>query len=131
MATIEEGLYAALADTGGRIYGLVEDRIYPAVIPQEADLPAMAYQRVSANRTPGHGGTVGLAEGRIQVTISADEYRTAKAVAEAMREIFPFRGILGGLVQVYAGWVENEVDGYGPQIEAPTVRLDLWFMYAE
>jgi hypothetical protein len=131
MATIEEGLYAALTNTSGRVYGLVGTRVYPLTIPQEATLPAISYQRVSGPREPAHDGAMGIAQARIQVTITAEAYRTAKDVATSIRDLFPFQGILGGLVDVFVGEVENEVDGYGAQIEAPTVRMDLWFMYAE
>jgi hypothetical protein len=61
----------------------------------------------------------------------ADDYAEAKALAGAVRDLFPFRGELGGLVNVHGSWVENEIDGWGPLIEAPTVRLDLWFLYSE
>jgi len=130
VADLEAGLYAALTGAA-RVAGLVSERVYPEVIPQEATLPAMAYQRVSGLRGHYHGGGLGLARGRIQLTIVAETYSEAKEVAGAVRDLFPYRGELGGLVNVFAGWVENEVDGYGPLIEAPTVRLDLWFLYSE
>jgi hypothetical protein len=130
MATIEEGLYAALTGNA-RVAGLVGERVYPEVIPQEAALPAMAYQRVSGPRPVGHGGGLGMGEARIQLTITAETYREAKAAAAAVRDLFPFVGELGGLVEVFAGLLENEIDGYGALIEAPTVRLDLWFLYGE
>lgn len=131
MATIEEGLYSALTEDSGRVYGLVGERVYPLVIPQDSDLPAIAYQRVSGPRSVAHGGSLGAAEARIQLTITAAAYSTAKAIAAAARDLFPFVGILGGLVTVFDSLVENEIDGYGTQIEAPTVRLDLWFLYSE
>lgn len=111
--------------------GQVADRVYPEVIPQDVSLPALAYQRVSGARPMAHGGKLGIAEARIQVTIAAESYRAAKAIAAGVRDLFPMRGILGGLVTVHSGYIENEIDGYGPQIEAATVRLDLWFLYSE
>lgn len=131
MATIESALWAALTDTAGRVYGLVADRIYPLQIPQEASLPAMAYQRVSGPRIDDHGGGLGQAEARIQLSIVGSDYATAKAVAGAVGDLFPFRGILGGLVTVHEGRIEGEIDGYGPEVEGYTVRLDTWFLYAE
>lgn len=130
MATIEEGLYAALSGYGP-VTNLVGSRIYPMVIPQEAALPAIAYQRVSGPRLFGHGGSQGTAAARIQVVVTAEEYRTTKSIVTAIRDLFPFRGTLGGLVEVFLGVIDNEVDGYGPQVEAATVRVDLWFLYAE
>lgn len=130
MPTLEAGLWKALT-SAPRVAGLVGDRIFPEVIPQDAQLPAMAYQRVSGPRSTFHGGPTGWAQGRIQLTITAETYAAAKDVAEAVRDLFPFHGELGGLVTVAVARLENEVDGYGPQIEAPTVRLDLWFLYSE
>ena len=130
MAELEAGVYAHLSNAD-RVAGLVSTRIYPEVIPQTAELPAMAYQRVSGPRDHYHNGAAGMARARIQLTIVAETYTAAKGVAAAVRDLFPFRGELGGLVEVYSAWVENEVDGWGPLIEGPTVRLDLWFLYAE
>lgn len=130
MATIEAGLWSALTGSA-RVAGLVSDRVFPEVIPQDATLPAVAYQRVSGPRGTFHGGATGMAQARIQLTITAETYSAAKEVAAAVRDLFPFRGELGGLVNVHVARLENEVDGYGPQIEAPTVRLDLWFLYSE
>lgn len=131
MPTIEEALYAALAAAPG-VAGLVGDRIYPMAIPQEATTPAIAYQRVSGQRPMAHSlGGLGVAMARIQLTITAAEYRNVKAVCTAIRDLFPFRGILGGLVEVYGGRVENEVDGWGSAVEMPTTRIDLWFLYSE
>jgi len=131
VAELEAGLYAALTKSGGRVAGLVSSRVYPTMIPQEVPLPAIAYQRVSGPRDRYHNGAAGWARARIQLTIMAEKYAEAKTVVAAVRDLFPFRGEFGGLVNVAGAWVENEVDGWGPQIEAPTVRLDLFFIYSE
>lgn len=128
--SIEAGLYAALI-AADRVAGLVGDRVYPEAIPQEAALPAIAYQRVAGASVDGIGGGTGIANATIQVTITASEYRTAKEIAGVIRGWFPFRGFLGGIVEVYQGRIRSEVDGYGAQVESPTVRLDLWFLYSD
>lgn len=131
MATIEEGLYAALVGDG-YIGGLVSTRVYPMVAPQEAALPLVVYQRVSGPRHQHHDGPAGLAEARIQLTITAETYSSAKSVASGIRDVLVgFRGVLGGKVDVHEARIENEVDGYGLAIEAPTVRLDVWCLYSE
>lgn len=130
MPTIEEALYSALANWGP-VATLAGDRIYPMAIPQTAALPAVAYQRVGGPRLDSHGGDLGAAEATIQITIVAETYSMAKALVTAIRDLFPYRGELGGLVNVWQGTIDNEVDGWGPAIEAPTIRLDLRFLYSE
>ena len=128
---IERGLFAALSGWP-YLAELTGERIYPLVIPNDADLPAVAYQRTSGGRLQGHGGPTGHATARIQVTAQAADYADAKAIAGAVRDLLDgYRGTLGGVCEVFACGVENEVDGYGPAIEAPTVRLDLVFQYRE
>lgn len=130
MSAIEAALYSHL--TGNeRIAALVGDRVYPETIPQEAPFPAIAYQKVSGFPMGVHSGRLNLSESVIQVTISASDYADAKEIANLIKLWFPFRGFLGNLVEIYSSRVQVEVDGYGPQIEAPTVRLDLWFLHSE
>ena len=127
---IEAALYTEL--TGDeRVGALVGDRVYPETIPQEAAFPAIAYQKVSGFPMGSHGGRLNLSEAVIQVTISAEDYKAAKEIANLIKLWFPFRGILGDSVDVYSSRIQVEVDGFGPQIEAPTVRLDLWFLHSE
>ena len=71
MAEIEEAVYSRLTATGA-VTALVGSgsaaRIYPNKIPQEATLPAVAYQRVSTRRVKAHAAPTGLARVRVQVT---------------------------------------------------------------
>ena len=128
---IERALYAAL--TGWPYLSeLSGDRVFPLVIPNDAALPAVAYQKTSGARLLGHCGPTGHATARIQVTIQAEQYSEAKEIAAGIRDLlFGFRGTLGGVCEVFSCALESEVDGYGPQIEAPTVRLDLVFYHRE
>ncbi len=128
---IEKALYAAI--TGWPyLAGLIGDRIFPVVVPEDSDLPAVAYQRVSGPRLLGHAGALGVGEARIQVTAIAETYAEAKQVTGGIRDLLNgYVGTLGGVCEVWACRVENEVDGYGAQVETVTGRLDLWFLYRE
>ena len=128
---LEKGLYAKL--TGWEyLSALTGDRVFPVVIPEDAELPAVAYQRISGPRLLAHDGSTGLAEGRVQVTVVGTSYSEAKEIAGAVREMLAgWRGLMGGVCEVFGCRVENEVDGWGSQIEANTVRLDLYFHYRE
>ena len=108
------------------------DRVFPVVAPEDAALPAVAYQRISGPRLLGHAGALGVAEARIQVTVIAATYAVAKQVSGGIRDLLNgYTGTLGGACEVWACRVENEVDGYGGVAETVTVRLDLWFLYRE
>lgn len=128
---IEKALFAHLtawpylsAQTG--------DRVYPMSIPNDASLPAVAYQRISGRRLVTHGGPAGLAEARIQITIVGADYEEAKELAGLIRAYLEgYRGMMGGICDVYNCTTESEIDGYGEQTEAVTVRLDLFFLYRE
>jgi len=131
--TIEEALYAHLvADSG--VAAQIGNRLYPLVIPQDAALPAAAYQRISGPRVLAHDGTLGLADARMQFTSHAETYSDAKALARAIREsVDGYRGVMGGAggVMVQGCSVENETDSYGPAGEVRTVRLDVFVLYSE
>jgi hypothetical protein len=128
---LERALYAHLVGWPA-LSALTRDRVFPVVIPEDADLPAVAYQRISGPRLLAHDGPTGMAEGRMQVTVLGTSYAEAKEIAGAVRALFDgWRGILGEICEVFSCRIENEVDGWGEQIEANTVRLDLYFHYRE
>ena len=60
-------------------------RLYPLVIPQDAALPAVAYQKISSPKTQSHSGSSNLAHSRFQFTCAADTYAEVKEVANAVR----------------------------------------------
>ena len=130
---IEEALYAFLAATAG-VTALVSTRIYPQVIPQDAVLPAIAYQRISGPRVHSQSGASGLAYPRFQFTCQAATYSAARQVANAVRAALDgYRGTMGGAggVSVGAAFVANEIDGYSEESGEHTVRLDVVIYHAE
>jgi hypothetical protein len=128
--TLEEGLNThLLAD--GTVTGLVGTRIYPLQAPQDADLPALVYQRISGPRDQTQSGPSGLVEARMQLTYLGATYSEAKSVAEAVRgSIDGFSGTMGGIA-VNACQLDNEIDGWAATFEKPTVRHDYLIWYQE
>lgn len=132
----EEALYAALV-ADGRVGALVSTRVYPQVIPQDVDLPAIAYQKISGPRWTSHDGALGLVATRMQLTCTAESYADAKAVFHAVRELLSgFRGMLGASATAPGVWVvrsalDNEIDGYNLATGRQTVRCDLNVIYRE
>ena len=136
---LEEAIYGQLvgdATVGGLVGTGANARVYPMVIPQEAALPAIAYQRVSGARELAHDGEVGFAEARLQFTCQAESYDGAKALAKGVRLCLAgFNGVMGGSaalgVRVQGVRTENEMDGWGMVAGHWTVRMDMVFWYLE
>lgn len=126
--SIETGLYSKLAGTAG-VAALVGTRIYPQVVPQEQDLPALAYQRISGAPRYTHSGDAGLTRARFQITCLAATYAGVKALAAVVRAALT--GATGAWDDVTVGacLVENEADGWADGFLAPVVRLDciIWY----
>lgn len=129
----EQALVTELEATSA-ITDLVGTRIYPNVIPEDADLPAMAYQRISGARTQFHDGSVFWDEARVQFTIRAATYASAKSVIAAMKnKLGGFMGTMGGVggVPVHETSIGNDLDGYDQEAGYYTVRLDIRSLYKE
>ena len=126
---IEALLYSILtADPG--VSALVGLRVYPLVVPQEVDLPAIAYQTISGR--PDYtleppGGRVMLNRARIQLTCQGSTYAEAKGLALAVRSA------LSGYksAPIDAIFVENIYDTWGEGFELPVVRVDIMVWYQE
>jgi len=131
---LEEALYAHLSGDAD-VAALVGDRIYPLLVPQDADLPALAYQRISGVPIYAHDGPPGLARARVQITCLGRSYSEAKDLAARVRAALSgYRGTMGGAggVEVGAAFIENHRDelaeAFGP---APVARLDCLIWYQE
>lgn len=83
-AQIESALILYLREDTG-VASLVNDRIYPLVAPQRAELPLLTYQRVDGERIRTLAGPTGSAHPRLQINCFATTYRDAKTLAEAVR----------------------------------------------
>jgi hypothetical protein len=129
VSTLEEALVLQLQNDAG-VSALVSTRIYPLVVPQDATLPAIAYQRISGPRAYSHSGPTGAVQARMQITSVASDYSGAKALSAAVRSAMrSFRGT-GGL-DVDAVFEENESDTWMDRFNMPVVRQDFLIHYRE
>lgn len=130
MAELEEALYSRLTATGA-VTALCSTRIYPAKIPQEATLPAVAYQRISARRVRAHAAPTGLARVRVQVVCVARSYSEVKGLSAAVRRAL--EGVIGtvGGVGVQGSWLETDADEYGDAEGLHSVRMDFMLWHVE
>ena len=86
-STIEEGIIEALTGES-TITDICGTRIYPMKAPQDAALPYITYQQISADRDHVLDGPSGLAINRYQFNHWATTYGGAKRLFEAVRKFF-------------------------------------------
>lgn len=108
--TAEQALYAYLSNEAG-ITNIVGDRIYPGVRPQDSELPAISYLRISG---PEHHN-IDVAFPRFQISAWAATYNEAKTLGNEIKAAFQrFKGTMGGAqgVDVIQGVLLNDNDIY-------------------
>lgn len=116
------------------VSGLIGSRLYPQLIPENAVMPAMAYQVVSLTDDPlAHDGAIGIVTRTYQFTCQADRYNETQAMTAALRNaLHGFSGQMGG-----DGGVEISVCQFvsmddGEAIEGVSItRCDYKFIYME
>jgi len=122
------------ANANPGLAGAIGARFYPLYIPQDAALPAVAYQRISGPRRHDHAG-VGITDrARVQFTAQALTYDACKDLAKLVRAAWQgFRGQMGGPSgpDVFEVVIENEMDGYNDEGDTFTCRIDLIFIVSE
>ena len=130
---IEEALqYHLVNDTD--VKALISARAYPNVIPQDADLPALAYQKISWLGGMAHDGPTGIAWPRFQITAQANTYSEVVDLIKKVRiALDGFAGTMGGAggVTIEGGFVKNVFDGYEFATERETRRLDVVLWHQE
>jgi hypothetical protein len=132
---IEEAFYE-LVTSDVTMSGLIGTRLYPNFIPQDATLPACAYQVISSPRAYTHQGQSEVAMVRMQVTITAASYNAAKGIGAALRGLLSgFCGTVGSgcdfEVYVFGIFFDNEYDGYSLETNLTTVRQDYAIHFRE
>lgn len=130
MALIEEAL-KTLITTGPAFVTLAGLAVYPGHIPQDAPLPAVAYQVVTSESNPTHDGAGKLMMRHVQFTIDAKAYSEVKAIAVALRvRLDGYRGTVDGC-RIGAVLWENEFDGYGEASLLENIRQDYLVIYTQ
>ncbi len=127
---IEEGLKTFL-EAQTAITNLVGSRIYPLILPQKPAYPALTYARVSGLRLHNFGGVAGRGWPRFTVSLWAETYAAAKALAEKTRQALDgHRGALGSAAGVAVS-IENEIDFYEGEAKVYRVLQDYFISHLE
>ncbi len=114
---------------------LIGQRVYPLVLPHNAALPAIVYQRISTPRITNQQGSSGLARPRLQLKSWATTFEAAYAVADAVRRSLDgFRGSLGsasGNIGGVAIRSDNEFADYDPDMQLHCILQDYLIWHNE
>lgn len=115
--------------------GLIGTRLYPQLIPENALLPAMAYQQISlGDDAMAHDGPLNVVTTTFQFTCQAETYNAAQTMAAALRNaLHGFSGLMGNeehtLKIFFCQQVGSDEDS-GIE-DAVIVRCDYKFVYLE
>lgn len=130
MARIDNALYALITDDES-CAAQIGTRVYPLVIPQNAELPAVCYQTITTQRQYTHDGPSLTPSARMQITIKAASYGDAVVVANLIRNLLEgYKGTVSE-VQIAGVFLDNEYDGFNLDTRSYTVRQDYRIQYYE
>lgn len=140
MVSIEEGLYGFLK-VQPEIAAIIGEgefaRIFPGKMPQDTNLPAIVYTKISGVREISHGdggqnsGNSHLAHPRFQFTCWGKEYLTAKQLAQKLLKVLhAFNGVMVD-VPVQSVIVENELDDLDDETNLFSTIIDATIWHQE
>ena len=98
-------------------------RIYPARLPQDPQLPAMTYQVISAPREHAMGSDPGHVHARVQVDIYDKTYLGTVSGGKWVREALSRWGGTASGVIVFQSFLDNEIDAYEQTLEGADRRV--------
>lgn len=108
----EEGLFEYLDNYAG-LSMEIDNRLYPLLLPQKVELPAVTYQRISTVRLLEFEQSF-MPHPRFQFSCWAEDFERAKDVAEQVRlALDVYIGSMGSET-VRASIIDGERDMYDP-----------------
>jgi len=121
MSVIEEAVRKIMVDDAG-IGALAANRIYPHILPQDATLPAITWQRISGAHLEDMGGEDLLARPRIQVNCWGASYSDASDLRDAVRTaLVDYTGtVLGVVIRIIS--LEDDGDLFEPAVSSKEKR---------
>jgi hypothetical protein len=131
VGTISETVVARMASQTA-LTNLIGARLYPGIIPQDAESPAVAYQLSDTQHVSSRSGSSHLARSQFQFVCSAETKAEAVAVATAVRGSWEDCGgsVLDGM-RLDGAIVMNESEDVVEQNLLFFVRLDIAIWHSE
>lgn len=108
---------------------IVSDRIYPLLLPQKCTLPAVAYNKISINRTPALQADSDFCVQNVQLSCYAKSYAEVVHTANAIRNAL--KNYVGQMLDVFVQAVltEFETENYDSATETYVYILELQFYF--
>lgn len=126
---IEPALVAHLL-SDEKITSIIQDRLFPRAVPQDEDVPAIVYQRISSPRTLTLTGE-SASHSRIQLSCYAKTFGQAKQMAITLYNSLDFfRGILGNKTKS-AVLMADSRDDYEPETGRYRCDVDFFIMHTK
>lgn len=127
---IEEAFYNHVTGLPA-ISSLIDDRLYPATLPQNPVYPAATYRAVSSRTPMAHDGPIGLTVVRLQVDCYGTSKLQATQVARALRRALNGAQGTWDSVEVEHVFFLNENDDFGDAAEVNRAAIDFEIQYKE
>jgi len=131
---LHEAFFAHLTNHA-LVGALIGTRLYPQLIPENAPMPAMAYQEISlGNDDLAHDGPLNVVTTMFQFACQAETYNAAQTLAAALRNaLHGFNGQMGDGTNTLKIFVCNQAgkDEDSGIEGAAIVRCDYKFIYLE
>lgn len=119
---IESGLHSLiLADS--RFTDLAGTRLYPTILPDDPQLPAVTYQRITTRRGYTTTGPVSLNRVRLQFDVWASAYSQTKQIQAALLAILEDRSLYAG-AGIDSVQLDMATDGYEHDARIYRVSMD-------
>jgi len=109
----------------------LNNKLYPQVLPQKVELPAVAYTSVSIERLHALQKDTGFAKHRLQFVCYAKSLKQALKTSEVIRsELQDFIGVMAG-INIGGVLIMSETSDYENATGLYCVRLEFEFQYEE
>lgn len=130
MMRLEEAVYAYLI-SHIEIHAKIATRLFPLLLPQKCQLPAVAYTLISVDRTPALQKDTGFVKAMLQFFCHAKSYREAVSIAQLLRKALQdFNGNMNG-INIGGVLVVSEMVSYEPKTEIYSAYIEFEFQFNE
>jgi len=130
---LKEALYPVLLNDPG-IAAIVDTRVYPARIPEGADLPAIPFTRISTRRQytyDPYETTDAWATARVQINCWAKTEQKADELGEAVLLCLSGYGSTIGGEPLGSVMADNDFDAYDSDVEIYRRIMDFMISYED
>ena len=119
----------ALADPATA--ALIGTRIFPLLLPDDCQKPAVSYRLVSTLDQNTLDGPLGLVQVRLQIDSWGDAYADAKNVAQALYNLLDDYTGTVGTVAIANIWRDAESTGFDQTVRAYYVQTDWMILFTD